>query len=204
MGARTGGAAVVATAVLVVAELGAALARSGAAGMAMPLPGSADARDYFLDHPVASLVAGGMTLIAAGALAVLAAAYREVTRGAGWAGPLAAVAVVVPGAAGVAHLALSVLAPVLSTTGAGALHLAAALGGGVLHVVTLGPMVVMLARSYVWSPALRVAGAILGWSAVGALVLVLADLAPFAVVVLLGLLIWLGAAAHQWAYRAQR
>ncbi|QOR70637.1 hypothetical protein IM660_18990 [Ruania alkalisoli] len=205
MGARTGGAAVAATAVLVVADLAGALARTGVAGRAMPLPGSADAREYFLDSPVATLVAGAMALVAAGALAVLATAYRELTRHARRAGPIVSGAVLVLGAAGLAHLALGVLAPVLPATAVHALHLVAALGGGVLHVVTLGLVVTVLARSYGWTPGLRVTGAIVGWAAVGTLLtLVAADLVPFAGVALLGLLVWLAFAAHQWAYADQR
>ncbi|SEE72858.1 hypothetical protein [Ruania alba] len=197
-----GGAAAGSVAVFVVATAAGAIARSGLAGSPVPVPGSPGVAEYFAAHPVQVLVSGAAALVAAAALAVLGVAFAMAmplparTRIAHWG------AVVMLGVAGVGALVLAVLGSVLAPAGVQGVYTLTALAGGVLHVATLGLYLALLARSYAWSPAVRVLGAIAGWFAVACLLTIgVRELAAVTALAWVACLLWLVVAAHQVAFR---
>ncbi|UFU06407.1 hypothetical protein [Ruania halotolerans] len=197
-----GGAAAGSVAVLIAATAAGAIARSDLTGHPFPLPGSSEAVGYFAAHPAPVLVWGAAALVAAAALAVLGAALAMAiplsgrTRLAHW------TAVVVPAISGIAALMLAVLGSLLAPGTVQGLHTLSVLTGGALHLATLGLYLAALSRSYAWSPAVRVLGALAGWFAFACLLaLGLPEFAPMVAIAWVACLGWLLIAAHQVAFR---
>ncbi|WP_147919072.1 hypothetical protein [Ruania zhangjianzhongii] len=201
-GGGAGAAVMLSCVVLLAASALGALVLGPLSRTAMPQPGDPEAPAYLAGHIGAIYLVAASQLVAAAALYVYGAYVPHAVRSVRRVRMALLVGVGVLVLAAVAGFALAVVAPVSDDAAIHVLHTVAWLSGGELHVATLGLYVAWLARSLLWSPMLRVTGALAGWCAVGALVVLVAPaLGPFGVAARLLCLVWLLIAAHQSAFR---
>ncbi len=201
-GGGAGAAVMLACLVLLVASAVGALVLGPLSETPVPQPGLPEVPEYLASHPGAMFVVAASHLVAAAALYVYGAYVPQLVPSVRRVRLALLLAVAVLVLAALAELLLAVLARVASDGVLHGLHTLAWLCGGVLHISTLGLYVASLARSLLWSPAVRVGGVLLGWFAVACLlVLAFLELSPFATAARVACLAWLLLAAHQSAFR---
>lgn len=201
-GGGAGAAVMLACLVLLVASALGALVMGPLGQTPMPQPGLPEVPAYFAKHVGATFVVAATYLVAAAALYVYGAYVPQVVRSVRRVRLALLLAVAMLGLAALSGFLLAVVASVASHGVVHVLHTVAWLTGGVLHIGSLGLYVAWLARSLLWSPAVRVCGVLVGWYAVAALaMLAFLELSPFATAARVAALAWLLLAAHQSAFR---